>query len=150
MTSRRDFLKGLFAAAVATQMPDITPARAMEVADQLALNLNIRTGSGECAVTRSGVEDWPAREGWFKAWLEFTTPPGDEITLVLSGEGDDEMSFEAARADSSRYIAEAVFRPGDGYVDISSVSLRCTEGMPYYGGVAITPHNIVVTSEDPS
>lgn len=62
---RRDLLKGLFTAAIATQLPSL-PAEAKEAISETAPFMKV---NGE--VVSAGVDD--IGNGYFRCWIEFTT-----------------------------------------------------------------------------
>ena len=73
MASRRDFLKGLFAASIASQMPDITPAKAEVLAD--AARRAIRVDIDE--ITDAGITKYP--RGWYRVWVSGRI---NEVTIL--------------------------------------------------------------------
>lgn len=62
MASRRDFLKGLFAASIASQMPDIAPAQAEKLADAARRAIKIDLDE----IADAGIEKM--KNGWFRVW----------------------------------------------------------------------------------
>lgn len=116
---RRDFLKGLFAAAVATQLPAMPEAKAEKLAENLTNTFGIRVDG--MTPTSTVVEDIGG--GWYRVGLYcnrggsgggnfvFDATEGHPKGMMVVSDPDSEMGkalIKQAWADGHKYVAREI------------------------------------------
>lgn len=90
-TSRRAFLKGLIATAVATQLPNLTPeaqAKTTEYVWNAVDHLRVPSGSN---VISCGMRDMG--NGWYQCWKTFVVEDVTDCTVGIKADPDSDGGY---------------------------------------------------------
>lgn len=136
--SRRGFLRGLVAAAVATQLPNLAPADREALTETATVSLDNLRVSGD--VVNAGIQDMG--DGWFRVWKTFTldyTRPLEMFVTVDAHDDDADANLSIGKFETNvigerEYTASCYIKQAteDDESAVYAWGGQVTEGQPPY------------------